>query len=472
MVDSIRARLTLWHWLSFGALLIGFSAYIYTSLSRDLAAEFDVALLRTAQSVSNYFAEFVERKNLTLGAKETVLELQFERLGTAIYYDNQPLASSNPDTLASISATGILATLRTTHAPSFATDSQRGKRLVAVEGTSAEEGSSQAVHYEVIVTEPLDRLYGQLARVRQAIFVGLPAALLLAAAGGYLLVRKSLQPVMSISEQAAKISAQNLDERLKIANPKDELGRLAGVFNDLLSRLETSFRIMREFMADASHELRTPLAVIQGESDVSLARDGTAPEYKGSLTVINKQAKRMARIVSDMLVLARADAGHQHLLIEEFYLNDLVEDCCRAAQALAAPKGIKLVCDSGPDISYRGNEELLKRMAVNLLDNAVHYTPEGGSVSVKLSSAPPWVVFSVCDTGIGIPSDCVDRVFDRFYRVDESRARAHGGSGLGLSIVKLAAESHRGSVHLTSQVGLGSTFTVRLPLDTERQPSA
>ena len=465
MLDSIRIRLTLWHWLGFGALLIGFSAYIYTSLSRDLAEEFDVALLRTAQSVSNYFAEFVERKNLTGGAKETVLELQFERLGTAIFYDNQPLATSNADTLASISSTGILSSLRTTHSPSFATDPRTGRRLVALEGVS------EGTHYEVIVTEPLDRLYGQLARVRQAIFLGLPAALLLAAAGGYLLVRKSLKPVMTISEQAAKISAQNLDERLQIANPKDELGRLASVFNELLSRLEASFRIMREFMADASHELRTPLAVIQGESDVSLAREGTAIEYKGSLTVINKQAKRMARIVSDMLVLARADAGHQHLLIEEFYLNDLVEDCCRAAQALAAPKGIKLTYDSGPDISYRGNEELLKRMAVNLLDNAVHYTPEGGSVLVKLSSAPPWVVFTVCDTGIGIPSDCIDRVFDRFYRVDESRAREHGGSGLGLSIVKLAAESHRGSVHLTSQVGLGSTFTVRLPLSPENQPS-
>src|SRR5579871_45487 len=267
MLDSIRARLTLWHWLGFGALLIGFSAYIYTSLSRDLTEEFDVSLLRTAQSVSNYFAEFVERKNLSGGAKETVLELQFERLGTAIYSDQEPLAASNPDTLASISATGVLATLRTTHAPSFATDPQKGNRIVAVEGTS------EGVHYEVVVTEPLDRLYGQLARVRQAIFVGLPAALLLAAAGGYLLVRKSLRPVMTISEQAAKIGAQNLDERLKIANPKDELGRLAGVFNDLLSRLEASFRIMREFMADASHELRTPLAVIQGESDVSLAQD-------------------------------------------------------------------------------------------------------------------------------------------------------------------------------------------------------
>jgi signal transduction histidine kinase len=221
---------------------------------------------------------------------------------------------------------------------------------------------------------------------------------------------------------------------------------------------------MREFMADASHELRTPLAVIQGESEVALSGEGTPAEYRGSLSVVNKQARRMTRIVSDMLALARADAGHQ-VPLEELYLNDVVEDCCRAAQALAIPKGVRLVYEGSPDISFHGNEELLKRMAVNLLDNAVHYTPAGGCVTVTLGSDPAWARLSVSDTGIGIPPECIGRVFDRFYRVDESRTRAEGGSGLGLSIVKLAAEAHRGSVELTSDLGRGSTFTVTLPLD-------
>jgi two-component system, OmpR family, sensor kinase len=458
MLDSIRVRLTLWYLLGFGSLLVGFSAYIYSSLARDLAQEFDTSLVRTAQSVSDYFAEFVERKNLAGGARETVLELQFERLGTAIYRDRQLLAANHPDTVAAIAATGLLSVLTPSGSPVFATDMQGGKRLV---GLAASEGG---VNYEVVVVEPLDVLRGQLARVRRIIFVGLPAALLLAAIGGYMLVRKSLQPVVTISEQAAHISVQNLDERLKITNPKDELGKLAAVFNDLLSRLEASFRIMREFMADASHELRTPLAVIQGESDVALSQDGTSTEYRGSLSVVNNQARRMARIVGDMLALARADAGHLQLPMEELYLNDLVEDCCRAAQALAVPKGVRLTYEGSADISFRGNEELLKRMAVNLLDNAIHYTPSGGCVLVRLASEPAWVRLSVTDTGIGIPPEHISRVFDRFYRVDESRARADGGSGLGLSIVKLAAESHQGSVRLTSELGRGSTFTVTLPL--------
>lgn len=458
MLNSIRVRLTLWCLLGFGSLLAGFSAYIYTSLARDLTQEFDTSLLRTAQSVSNYFAEFVERKNLSAGARETVREFQFERLGVAIFQGAQLLAADNPDTVAAITATKIFAVLGPSQMYAFVTHDRAPKRLVAL------AASAEGLSYEVVVMESLEGLEGQLARVRRIILIGLPAALLLAAAGGYLLVRKSLQPVVTISGQAAHISAENLDERLKITNPKDELGRLAGVFNDLLSRLETSFRVMREFMADASHELRTPLAVIQGESDVALSREGTTSEYRGSLAVVNKQARRMARIVSDMLALARADAGHLQLPLEELYLNDLVEDCCRAAQALAAPKGVQLTYECYQDISLRGNEELLKRMAVNLVDNAIRYTPSGGSVLVKLAGDPASVRLSVCDTGIGIPPECIERVFDRFYRVDESRARAGGGSGLGLAIVKLAAESHRGSVHLTSEPGRGSTFTVSLPL--------
>jgi heavy metal sensor kinase len=459
MLNSIRVRLTLWYLLAFGPLLAGFSAYIYSSLSQDLNRQFGVSLLRTAQSMSKYFAEFVERKNVAGGARETVLELQLERLGTAIFREDQLLAASSPDMAATIASTGILTSLKTSSEPFFTTDSRAGKRLVAV------AAPIEGVNYEVVVEEPLDELFGQLARMRRIIFVGLPATLLLAVGGGYLLARKSLQPVVTISEQAAHISARNLHERIKITHPKDELGKLAGVFNGLLSRLETSFRIIREFMADASHELRTPLAIIQGESEVSLSQDSRAADYQGSLRVINKQSQRMARIVGDMLALARADAGQRQLMLEELYLNDLVEDCCRAAQALAVPKGVQLTYESSEDISFRGNEELLKRMAVNLLDNAIHYTPSGGSVSVKLASGAARVRLIVSDTGIGIPPESVERVFDRFYRVDESRARADGGSGLGLSIVKLAAESHQGSVHLVSQVGRGSTFTVSLPLD-------
>jgi len=217
-------------------------------------------------------------------------------------------------------------------------------------------------------------------------------------------------------------------------------------------------------MADASHELRTPLTIIHGEAEVLLGREHTVGDYKKSLGIISGQAKRMARIVRDMLTLAHADAGEQKLRKEELYLNDLVEECCKAAQALAAPKHIHLSCESGEDVLIQGNEELLRRMVVNLVDNAILYTPDGGSVSVKLQSKATRARLVVADTGVGIPPESLGRVFDRFYRVQDSRMRSTGGSGLGLSIVKLAAESHQGSVEVKSELDRGSTFAVSLPL--------
>jgi heavy metal sensor kinase len=458
MFNSIRARLTLWYLLVFGGLLVGFSTYIDSSLSSDLRRQFDASLLRTAKATATYFSEFVERKNVVGGARETILELKIEKLGAAIFHEGQLLAASGEDITAALASTKILQTADPSRQPAFATETKMNKRLVVVP-FQAEGGN-----YAVAVLEPLDELAGQIGRMRNIILFGLPAALLFAAAGGFLLVRKTLKPVITISEQAENIGAKNLHERLTVGNPNDELGRLAGIFNALLSRLDSSFRVMREFMADASHELRTPLAIIHGEADVALSRDKTANEYKQSLTIVRGQTKRMARIVSDMLSLARADAGEQHLRLEELYLNDLVDECCRAAQALADPKGVRLTWEAGGDISFRGDEELLKSMAVNLLDNAIHYTQPGGAVNVTLSCEPSFARLIISDTGIGIPAECVGRVFDRFYRVDKSRTRANGGSGLGLSIVRLAAESHRGSVDVVSQPGHGSTFTICLPI--------
>jgi len=458
MFNSIRTRLTLWYLLVFGSLLVGFSTYIDSSLSSDLRKQYDASLLRTARATATYFSEFVERKNVAQGARETILEMKLEKLSAAIFQDHQLLAASSDDITTAIVSARLLPAAQQGQAPTFATDSKMNERLVVLP-FQAEGGD-----FTVALLGSLDELGGQIGRIRSIILFGLPAALLLAAAGGFLVARKSLEPVTTISEQAERIGAKNLHERLTVSNPNDEIGRLAGIFNAVLARLDTSFRVMREFMADASHELRTPLAIVQGEADVTLSREKTVDEYKQSLTIVRRQAKRMARIVSDMLSLARADAGEQHLRLEELYLNDLVEDCCHAAQALADPKGVRLTWEAGEDISFRGDEELLKRMAVNLLDNAIHYTQPGGAVNVKLTREQSLARLIISDTGIGIPPECVGRVFDRFYRVDKSRARAGGGSGLGLSIVRLAAESHHGSVDVVSKPGQGSTFTVCLPL--------
>jgi signal transduction histidine kinase len=216
-------------------------------------------------------------------------------------------------------------------------------------------------------------------------------------------------------------------------------------------------------MADASHELRTPLSIIRGEADVALSQNRSDAEYKDSLAIIQDEARGLTRIVDDMLALARADAGQHPLRVQEFYLNDLVEEACRAMQVLAVTRGVSLTLDPTGDIPSRGDEDMIRRLVLNLLDNAIKYTPSRGLVSVKLVAEALSVKIIVSDTGVGIPAEAVTHVFERFYRIDKARSRAEGGSGLGLAIAKWVAEAHNGSIDLVSQPGRGSTFTVSLP---------
>ena len=315
----------------------------------------------------------------------------------------------------------------------------------------------------IVVAESKLDLIDQMRALRKIFLLSLPAMLLMAGFAGHVLARKSLTPIAEMTTQAERISAENLHERLPIKNKNDELGRLALVFNDLLARIKSSFDGMRQFTADASHELRTPLAIIRGEADVALSQDREPDEYRETLAIIQDEARLLSGIVDDMLSLARADAGQRRLKLEEVYLNDLIEECVRSARALASNKNLSLNLESSDDTAFRGDEELLRRMIVNLLDNAIKYTPDGGSVSVKLWRENCLVKFRVTDNGIGIPAESAGRVFERFYRVDKARSRAEGGIGLGLSIVKWIAEAHHGSISLESAPERGSSFTVSLP---------
>lgn len=436
---------------------MAFSFYVLSSVSRDLRHQFDKELVNAAANTASYFEEFAEKQNIIGGARETIRELKRGDEELAIFRGNALLAATGNNVVALAKSLNLFHAASDPDVPRLGTDSRTNTRIAAV---SLKVNSAR---YTVLVAESMQELTQELNNLRRIILLALPAALLLVAVGGFLLAGKSLKPVVAISEQAERISARNLSERLKVKS-QDEFGRLAAVFNALLSRLDVSFRVMREFTADASHELRTPLAIIHGEAEVSLSRERTSEQYREALTVIRDNSKRMSVIVSDMLDLARADSGQQMLRKQELYLDDLVTSCCRGAQPLAQMKQIALICTTEQDISFHGDEELLKRMAMNLLYNAIQYTPTGGSVSVELKCEDGWSRLIVVDNGVGIDAEYVPRVFDRFYRVAESRSRAHGGSGLGLAIVKLAAESHGGSVSVSSELGRGSTFTISLPL--------
>jgi heavy metal sensor kinase len=457
--------------LIFAVLLITFSVSLYMLIRRDARSRFDLALTNTALTFANLFhQELIENEQLDQVATAHALrEYQQANFFFAIFNNDRLLAASQnkvgdqpspQDRPAAAAAKSLLAEAISRREPILATNSKDGReewRLVAY----APKG--EATNYVVVAAESTRELSERLRAVREIFLLSLPAILLLAGLAGYLLARGSLAPITEMAEQAERISAENLHERLPVKNKSDELGRLARVFNDLLSRIEGSFDGIRRFTADASHELRTPLAIIRGEADVALTQDRDPAEYRETLSIIQDEARRLSRLVEDMLALARADAGQRGLTRQKFYINDLIEECVRSTRALAGSKNLTLDAELCEDVSFFGDEDLFRRLILNLLDNAIKYTPEGGKVAIKLWRENDRIKLRVTDNGIGIPAEAVARVFERFYRVDKARSRAEGGSGLGLPIVKWIAEAHQGSVSLESAPDRGASFTVSLP---------
>ena len=315
----------------------------------------------------------------------------------------------------------------------------------------------------VIALQSLHSREEMLEDIRATFAWTIPLALLLASAGGYFLARKSLAPVVAMSSQAGRIGATNLHERLAVQNERDELGHLALSFNSLLDRLNQSFERQRRFMADASHELRTPVAILRGEAEVALSQQArSSEEYRESLGVLHHEAERLTHIVEDLFTLTRADAGQYPLQPRDFYLEELVGECVHSARTLALAKKISLNFEEASESSIRADESLLRRMILNLLDNAIKYTPDGGHVTVTCRRTADEYVLSITDTGVGIPADLQPRIFERFFRADEARSRSEndgGGAGLGLSISRWIAEAHNGRLQLTRSDSSGSTFT-------------
>jgi heavy metal sensor kinase len=324
--------------------------------------------------------------------------------------------------------------------------------------------------WSLVVLRSLHPQRELLEQIRLTFAWLIPLGVLLAGVGGYFLARKSLAPVAAMGAQVERISAANLHERLAVRNANDELGRLARTFNELLDRLDQTFERQRRFISDASHELRTPISILRGEAEVALSQTERSPEeYRESLAVLHEEAKRLANIVEDLFTLTRADAGEYRLARSDFYLDELAADCVRATRTLAQAKNISLAAVTPHEMPVRADEDLLRRMILNLLDNAIKYTPEGGSVTLACSAAADGYELSVTDSGPGIPADMQSRIFERFFRVDRARSRTgrDGGAGLGLSIARWIAEAHLGRLNLERSDATGSVFKAHIPASDE-----
>jgi heavy metal sensor kinase len=452
MFKTLRAQLTAWYLAFFLGSFVIFSVLLYATLGRALERRLDQSLASQANTATALMQEELDEMHgdAPRAANDVLSEMRPRDSVVAILEGNATLAASGP----------LLDRADPPAAGSWALPNwgKHGARGAANRFTWSNRP------FVVVAIGPLDSVVDDLHDLRAALGLALVPLLALSIIGGYFLTRRGLAPLGAMAEQSRRITGENLSARLAIGNAAEELALFATSFNALLSRLDQSFETMRRFVQDASHEIRTPLSVIRGEADVALSRDRTAAEYRESLAVIHEEARRLSRLVEDLLNLARADAGRVQLRMEDLYLNELVAECCRSVEPMATARNLKLQCSAPADIPLRGDEELLRRMVLNLLDNAIRYTPSGGKISAAVESHNGEARIRVADTGVGIPAEAAAHVFERFYRVDPARSRngsGNGSFGLGLSIVKWIAESHRGAVELASQPGAGSTFTVR-----------
>jgi heavy metal sensor kinase len=278
---------------------------------------------------------------------------------------------------------------------------------------------------------------------------------------GMWLSRKALQPINEITLAAAQIAkTDDLSTRLPWNGPPDELGRLTSVFNEMMGRLQELFSVQQRFVADVSHELRTPLTAIRGNLD--LVRRYGMDDL--SLEAIESETERMSRMVNDLLLLARADYGGLTLDLEPVDLDTVILETHREGRVLIKDRDLKLTLERVEPVRVNGNADRVKQLVLNLVSNAIKFTPDGGSIFVRLEQIGDHARITVRDTGIGISQDDIKHIFDRFYQADESRKRTGDSSGLGLSIAKWIVEAHHGSIRVESEVEVGSTFMVDLPL--------
>ncbi len=313
-----------------------------------------------------------------------------------------------------------------------------------------------------------DLIWNQLKQTLLVLLLASPLVFAGAAWAGYKIVGRALDPVSKMAHRAEQINSERLNERLPVENPHDELGHLAGVFNAMLSRIEQSFEQLQRFTSDASHELRTPLAAIRSIGEVRLQKSATPEEYRDTIGSMLEEVNRLTNIVESLLTLSRADAGQIRTQVSVFPLVALVREAAALLEVLIEDKQLTFTLTGDESLGVQGDRLYVRQAIVNILHNAVKFTPPGGSISARAECrSDTCVELSVTDTGPGIPAEHAAKVFERFYRVDESRTgRDDGnemGAGLGLSIARWAVEANNGEIGVRSEPGAGATFWIRLP---------
>jgi heavy metal sensor kinase len=447
---SIKFRLTLWYLGAIIALLVIFCSVAYLTLSHNLYENLDNSLQSRLTEIRTKLAIEIG-PTIYAGQPDTVL---------LVYSDDSTLLQSFGPQIEITDIDSVITEVLSGQEPFFDDKTVDGQetRLHA-----APFSLSPTTGVVIIVGQLTAGIENVLGNFRYILGISALGIIILAGLGGLFLASRALKPVDRITKTAQDIGERDLSRRITVTS-QDEIGRLATTLNGMIERLDAAFDRQKQFTADASHELRTPLAVMQAESTLALSKERSEAEYRKSLELISQEISHMSAIIGKLLFLARSDAGKEPLNFEDVDIPELLIELAQDVDVLARDKNIRFTFIPSENLVVKGDRVKLRQLFLNILENAVRYTPDEGVITLSAAGLDGMALVSVADTGIGIPPEDLPHIFERFYRVDKARSRAEGGVGLGLAIAKYIAEVHGGRVEVSSELGKGSTFSVYLPL--------
>jgi heavy metal sensor kinase len=448
---SIKFRLTVWYLAVLVALLLVFGIMSYFMLSRSLYQGLDESLKTSTLALENSIDIWDGHIDLGIRLESDDLVLLYRSDGSLLQGFGWEVEVPHIDTL-------VTQTLGN-HAWFLTARTANGQEIRLYVAPFISEPGIGAI----VTGRSTEEVTEVLENFKTILIIAALATLALAGFGGFFLASRVLKPVERIRKTAEEIGESDLSRRIEV-NSEDELGRLASTLNQMIGRLEAAFSRQRQFTADASHELRTPLAIVQAESTLILRKKRTQEDYRKSLELISQEAGHMSTIVGKLLYLARIDAGKDQVNFERINLKELLGELSSDIEVLAREKGIEFKLVPLEDLTIEGDRVKLEQLFLNLIENAIRYTPSGGNISASMVREGKSAVVAIKDTGIGISKEHIPHLFERFYRVDKARSRAEGGAGLGLAICKHIVQVHNGKIEVESQVDKGSTFSVSLPL--------
>jgi heavy metal sensor kinase len=452
---SIRVRLTGWYSVVLFLMMVVYATATFLAVRHEFLEQIDDQLHDDFETAEGFLAPASDGRIVWSGDRHHDPDYDEERGSDVWSTSGDPIYRS-----AASAALPPAAIAAATASPRYESVVANGRRWRTLAGTSLVGGRAVVLR----VSRSEDRLRTQLWEILVVLALGLPLVVALAGMGGYALARRALMPIDHLASEAHRITAERLHERLSVPNRHDEIGRLAGVINDTFARLESSFDQLRRFTADASHELRTPLSVIRGIGEISLKQTRTPGEYKEALGSMLEEVDRLTTLVDTLLRLSHGDAGTVRLSPEPIDLGRLARDVVSSLGILAEERNQRLRIDAVEPVSIAADRLVLREAITNIVDNAIKHSPRASAIDIRVYQEGGHAIVAVADEGPGIAAEHRERIFDRFFRVDEARSRDGGGTGLGLAIARWAVEASGGQISVDSRPSGGSIFRIVLPV--------